>query len=73
MHVSCHGNPAETLVRRRGYLFVLGVDVHLLRADGGADVFNVVLSAVVEDVLILFPGGDQEKQTENSNESTRWL
>ena len=61
MQVSCRGNAAETVVRRRGYLLVLCVDVHLLRADGRADVFHVVLPAVVEDVLILFPGGGQRK------------
>lgn len=46
------------------YLFVFSVDVNFLGADGLADVVDVVLSAVIEDVLIFFPenGGVKKKR-----------
>lgn len=36
-------------------LFVPCVHVHFLGADGLADVFDVVLSTVVENIFVLFP------------------
>lgn len=46
------------------YLFVFSVDVDFLGADGLADAVDVILSAVIEDVLILFPesGGAEGKE-----------
>lgn len=50
------------------YLFVFSIDVNFLRADGLADVVDVVLSAVIEDVLILFPeSGGEKKRTKRQN------
>lgn len=43
------------------YLFVFSVDVNFLGADGLADVVDVVLPAVIEDVFILFPESDKAK------------
>lgn len=37
------------------YLFIPYIDVHILGGDGVGDVFDVIVSAVVKDVLILFP------------------
>lgn len=37
------------------YLFIPYIDVHVLGGDGVGDVFDVIVSAVVKDVLILFP------------------
>lgn len=46
------------------YLFIPYIDVHVLGGDGVGDVFDVIVSAVVKDVLILFPenmGGGNEQ------------
>lgn len=37
------------------YLFVFGIDIQFLRADGIPDVLDVIFSAVIKDVLVLFP------------------
>lgn len=50
------------------YLFVFSIDVHCLGADGLADVVDVVFSAVVKDVFILFPKSDREIETERERE-----
>lgn len=42
------------------YLFIFSIDVHFLGADGLADVLDVIFSAVIKDVLILFPESDTE-------------
>lgn len=46
------------------YLFIPYIDVHILGGDGVGDVFDVIVSAVVKDVLILFPenmvGGNEQ-------------
>lgn len=42
------------------YLFIFSIDIHCLGADGLADVVDVVFSAVVKDVLVLFPESDTE-------------
>lgn len=47
---------------KRQYLFVLCVHIHFFGADCFADVFDVVLSAVVEYVFVLFPVVQQTKE-----------
>lgn len=39
----------------RKYLFIFNIDVHFLGADGLADVVDVIFSAVIKYVFILFP------------------
>lgn len=46
------------------YLFVFSIDINSLGADGLADVVDVIFSAVIEDVLILFPESEAEIQTD---------
>lgn len=50
------------------YLFVFSIDVNFLGADGLADTVDVILPAVIEDVLILFPesGGAEKKEREKN-------
>lgn len=45
------------------YLVIPYIDVHVLAGDGVGDVFDVIVSAVVKDVFILFPekmGGNEQ-------------
>lgn len=46
------------------YLFIFNIDVHFLGDDGLADVVDVIFSAVVKDVFILFPERDTDIETE---------
>lgn len=50
------------------YLFVFSIDVHFLGADGLADVVDVIFSAVVKDVLILFPESDAKIEKKKEKE-----
>lgn len=51
------------------YLFIFSIDIHFLGADGLGDVVDVIFSAVIEDVLILFPESDTETETEGWREA----
>lgn len=53
---------SNTGVGLHWYLLVSSVDVNFLGADGLTDVVDVVLSAVIEDVLILFPESGRAKK-----------
>ena len=53
------------------YLFIFSIDVHFLGADGLADVVDVIFSAVVKDVLILFPESNSEKKKKNSKKEAQ--
>lgn len=46
----------------------MSIDIHFLGADGLADVVDVIFSAVIKDVLILFPESDTEIETEKGRE-----
>lgn len=56
-------------LRLHWYLFVFSIDVNFLGADGLADAVDVILPAVIEDVLILFPesGGAEKREREREN------
>lgn len=47
----------------------MSIDIHFLGADGLADVVDVIFSAVIKDVLILFPESDTEIETERGRET----
>lgn len=51
------------------YLFIFSIDVHFLGADGLGDVVDVIFSAVIKDVFILFPESDAETETERRREA----
>lgn len=51
------------------YLFIFSIDIHFLGADGLGDVVDVIFSAVIKDVLILFPESDTETETERWREA----
>lgn len=44
------------------YLFIFNIDVHFLEADGLADVVDVIFSAVIKYVFILFPERHRNRQ-----------
>lgn len=46
------------------YLFVFSIDIQFLGADGLPDVFYVIFSAVIKDVLIFFPESNTGGRTE---------
>lgn len=56
---------------KRQYLFVLCVHIHFFGADCFADVFDVVLSAVVEYVFVLFPVVQQTKEKTSCVKNTK--
>lgn len=45
------------------YLFIFCIDIHFLGADGLPDIFNVIFSTVVKDVLIFFPEKQNRRKT----------
>lgn len=48
------------------YLFIFNIDVHFLGADGLADVVDVIFSAVIKYVFVLFP------ESERNRLSVKW-
>lgn len=46
------------------YLFIFSIDVHFLGADGFADVLDVIFSAVIKYVFVLFPGRHRDMKGE---------
>lgn len=70
-HLTCQGALFCT------YLFIFSIDIHCLGADGLADVVDVIFSAVVKDVLVLFPESDtkqkkRERKTGRESRTMSW-
>lgn len=55
-----HNNSVVNLFCK--YLFVFNIDVHFLGADGLADVVDVIFSAVIKYVFILFPDSHRNRR-----------